>query len=259
MRIVLDTNQIFLFLDKMDPAGAGRSVTLAPYVFAEALLHRDPQQLVDRLRSFDVLFGHEPSDALAAVAGLDEEGIAAFRPYNTTFRLPATVTRGDLFVARKVKQRHMAFGATVFDLAKVVRKLLKNANVRHKFSDFSETLSLLEPSFFQSFLIDSITHGNSRTRVVSNEENLYVAVMRNHHLARYFKTIFYFLISYSRMWEDQTRNFDPSAGRDDWTDITLPLYAAEGDTILTADKKLQAAIGTVEGRSAVYLKTINEL
>jgi hypothetical protein len=259
MRIVLDTNQLFLFLDKMNPTDADRAVTLTPYVFAEALLHRDPQRLVDRLQSFDVLLGHEPSDVLAAVAGLDQEGIFAFRPYNAAFTLPATVTRGDLKTAQNIKQRHRAFGATMFDLAKIVRKLLKDANITHKFSDFSETIELLEPSFFQSFVLSSVTDRNSRTLMVCDERNLYVAVMRNRYLARYFRAIFYYIISYSRMWKDQTRNFDSRATRDDWTDITLPLYAADGDIILTADKKLQAAVRTVECPFEVHLKTLDEI
>ena len=33
--------------------------------------------------------------------------------------------------------------------------------------------------------------------------------------------------------------FRRSSNCDDWTDITLPLYAADGDIILTAYKKLQ--------------------
>lgn len=258
MRIVIDSNQIFPFLEKMDPSGAKREVTLAPYVFAEALLHKAQQQ-VDLLRSFDVLFGLEPSDVMAAVAGLNEEGILGFMPYDTTFTLPTKVNQEDISTAQIVKARNRVFADTMFSSAKLFRKRLRDEQLKHKFSGFSETLELLELSFLQSLVFGSVSNGNSRTLKVPDEKSLYIAVMHNHHLSRHFKMIFYYVISYSRLWVDQTHNFDPSSGIDDWTDITLPLYAGDGDIILTADTKLQTAIRTVESSDAVHVRTIQDL
>ncbi|PYX67042.1 MAG: hypothetical protein DMG74_01700 [Acidobacteria bacterium] len=67
------------------------------------------------------------------------------------------------------------------------------------------------------------------------------------------------MISYSRAWVDQAHNFDPASNCDDWTDITLLRYAGDGDIILTADKKLQTAIGMVEPSGTVQVKTTEEL
>lgn len=258
MRIVIDSNQLFPFLEKMDAAGAKREVTLAPYVFAEALLHKAQRQ-IDLLRRFDVLFGLEPPDVMATVAGLNEEGILGFMPYDTEFTLPTMVTQEDISTAQCVKARNRKFGDSMSKKAILFRKCLRAKEISCKFSDFSEMLDQLGPLFLQSLVFESISNKNSRTLAVPDEKSLYIAVMRNRYLSRHFKIILYYSISYSRAWVDQTRNFDPSGNIDDWTDITLPLYAADGDIILTADKKLQAAIRTVECSDAVHVKIIQEL
>jgi hypothetical protein len=260
MRIVIDNNQLLPFLQKMDSSGSEREVTLAPYVLAEALLHKAQQQ-VDLLRPFDVLIGLEPSDVLASVAELDEEGIIGFIPYNPAFTLPTTLTPEDISTARSVKANNRAFAETMLNCARLFRKLLRDGGLKHKFSDFSETLERLGPSFLRPLIFTSVSNRNFRTVIVSDEKSLYTAVMRNRHLSRYFKMILYYVISYSRVWDDEhkDRNFDPSAGIDDWTDITLPLYAADGDIILTADRKVQTAIRTIEPSDAVQVKTTQEL
>ncbi len=259
MRIVIDSNQLVSFLDKIDRTDAYQRVTLAPYVFVDVMLHPHAQKLITRLRSFDILVGHEPSDALAGIAGLDEEDIRAFTPYNGEFELPIRLTRKDVSIAQNVKERHRVFGANMFNRAQLFRNHLRNEGLKDKFSGFSEALELLGPSFFQSFVFNSISYKGSRPLTVSDEKTLYTAVMDNRYFSRYFRMIFFYIISYSRMWKNQTQNFDPSDRVDDWTDITLPFYAADGDIILTADKKLRAAIGAVEASDAVHVRTAQEL
>jgi len=63
------------------------------------------------------------------------------------------------------------------------------------------------------------------------------------------------------MWDynHQYLNFDPTSDRDDWTDMTVPLYAAPGDTILTQDKKLCDAISTVYGTTNLIVKKTSDL
>lgn len=94
--------------------------------------------------------------------------------------------------------------------------------------------------------MDWVRNGGKRQLVVSDQSSLYNAVMQNQYFGNFFRTILYFSISFSRAWKDPIHNFDPTDQRDDWTDITLPLYAAKGDFILTADKKLRNAIAMIE-------------
>jgi len=256
MRVVIDSNQLSSFLGKINPAGVFNGITLAPYVFAETLLRSNAQQLMGQLLHFDVLIGLEPSDVMEKLAGLDEEGILSFVPYNIGLSMPTTVDEQDILLARGIKASNRIFADTMFSLAKLFRKRLRDEGIKHKFSALPEVLSL---SFLESLIFDSISYKGSRTPAVSDAASLYHAVMRNRHLSRYFKTILYYVISYSRAWADQTQNFDPSSSLDDWTDITLPLYAADGDIILTADKKLRTAIGIVEPSGTAQAKTVEEL
>ena len=63
------------------------------------------------------------------------------------------------------------------------------------------------------------------------------------------------------MWDQnhQKLNFDPTADRDDWTDITVPFYAAPGDIILTQDNKLCNAIASVYGTGNLIVKKASGL
>ena len=61
------------------------------------------------------------------------------------------------------------------------------------------------------------------------------------------------------MWVDQIHNFDASQSRDDWADITLPLYAEDGDVLVTADKKLCNAMKMVDPGGHVKARTMHEL
>jgi hypothetical protein len=70
--------------------------------------------------------------------------------------------------------------------------------------------------------------------------------MSNPFLARMWKAVLYCLVSWARQWQDQRHNFDASPERDDWVDMTLPLYAADGDVILTGDTKLKTMVGAIE-------------
>jgi hypothetical protein len=261
MRIVIDSNQLSPFLGTTDlPRMAHRQgITLAPYVFAEMLLHPHAGQLLRQLRSFDVLVGLEPSDVMVELSRLDERGIVTFTPYNPIFTLPTNLCEQDISLAQSIKASNRAFADTMSSSALLFRKRLRDEGLRRKFSDFSETLGLLESSFIKSLVFGSVSNGNSRPLMVPDEDSLYIAVMHNRHLSRHFRMIFYYVISYSRLWANQTHNFDPSSNIDDWTDITLPLYAADGDIILTADKKLQTAIRTVEPSDAIHVKTVQEL
>jgi hypothetical protein len=85
--------------------------------------------------------------------------------------------------------------------------------------------------------------------------------MQNPFLSRFFKTMLYYLISFSRAWDHAHRehNFDPEEERDDWTDITIPLYANSGDLIVTADKKLRGAIAMVDPNGEVRTILAREL
>jgi hypothetical protein len=109
-------------------------------------------------------------------------------------------------------------------------------------------------SFFGELILTSILNGRSRKMGCSSYESLLESVMRNQYLSRWFKMNFYYILSISRAWEDEKYNFDPSPNGNDLTDITLALYAADGDIITTEDKKLINAISMIEPDGKVTTK-----
>jgi hypothetical protein len=64
---------------------------------------------------------------------------------------------------------------------------------------------------------------------------------------------------YSPAREDQAWNFDPSPTRDDWTDVTLPLYAADGDLLVSEDTKLRTALSIIDPSGKVTAKGASQL
>ena len=96
---------------------------------------------------------------------------------------------------------------------------------------------------------------------VTNRDELYAAVIKNPYLSRFFKTILYYIISFSQAWDDPHRklNFEPGAKRDDWTDMTVALYGGPGDLIITADRKLSGAVTMVNPDNRVRTALATEL
>ncbi len=66
-------------------------------------------------------------------------------------------------------------------------------------------------------------------------------------------------LSISRVWADQALNFDPFPERDDWTDIILLLYAADGDVIVSADTTLSKLIALIEPEGRITVCKADEI
>lgn len=104
---------------------------------------------------------------------------------------------------------------------------------------------------FQELVVSSVTNGGERKPRIEDAGALYKSVMANPFMGRMWKSVLFFIVSWARQWQDQRKNFDPSFDRDDYVDMTLPLYAAQGDVILTADSKLKMIIAAVEPAGSV--------
>ncbi|HEV2206983.1 MAG TPA: hypothetical protein VGR36_10610 [Candidatus Acidoferrales bacterium] len=271
MNIVLDTNQALKIPNASElhagPASVDRLI-LAPYVIVEVLLRSNPEPTLSHLRTFRVRYGLEPVDVFERVAVLPEREIESFQPF---VRQGDTVSSDDFYLvlkapipeqrerARLVKKENREFCESMASAAIRFRKKLDDgANAVRKCSTISEALDHAK-SFHRDLVFESISNGSQRTLITSDKESLYGAVMRNQYLGRLFRTLLYYILSWSRLWADQKHNFDPSAGRDDWTDITLPLYAADGDVIVTEDAQLRKSIEMIEPTGRVSVKPAAQL
>lgn len=264
MRFVVDTNQVLkLQPDRKitGPSQCAKRIVITPNVIGEMLLRGDPEPTLSHLLQFKVIYGLEPADSLRKVATSTEAEINRFQPfaypevsapYREFYEALYRPAPEHLMWARKVKSGNRAFCNDMYSRAVRIRQIQTSQGGRDekKYSNLEEARSALS-TFFEGLVIASISHGGTRPVVITNHKTLFNLVMENQHLANLFKTLLFYAVSWARMWKDQRLNFDPIGSRDDWVDITLTLYASNGDFILTDDSKLRTAIGVVNPAGAV--------
>lgn len=263
MWIAVDTNQASLIpeVTHIAPSLAVEGVSLSPLVLAELLLFEKAKPR-DQLARFPLRLGLETQVVMKRLAGLRVDEIEGFVPFATP-ACPSDEEYGDLLGAIRspsrrhkdwahaCKQSNRAFGC---DMQVRARKFRKAARERlgaiPKFDSLDAVLDAVGKSgdsFLGYMVTTSISHGDTRRLATTDSGVLYAAVMANPYLRRYFTTILVYLISFSRAWSHRLRalNFDANGERDDWTDMTLSLYAKSGDAIVTKDKKLRAAAALI--------------
>jgi hypothetical protein len=112
-----------------------------------------------------------------------------------------------------------------------------------------------------SIVLHSIYGSKADSMPRPEAEARYAAIMANPYLGRFYRMVFCYILSYSRMWDEGRKhlNFEPAEHLDDWTDIVLPMFAEPGDIIISADRKLRAALEVVEPAGAVVCRSVDEL
>jgi hypothetical protein len=267
MQAVIDTNQAsrlpqqYLFTGTKQ---VRKTLTLPPFVLGEILLRINPEPTFERLKGFDIRCGLDLGDTMRAIAPLSEVDMAKFKPFvNPFFNEPyrrfysalEEIKPAHRQWAQQMKNNHLQFCGDMFQRAIIVREQLRRRNVGNveRFRDLNDALRQL-PSF-RDLVVASVTNGGARQPRIANVETLYESVMGNSFLRRLWNSILFCLVSWSRQWQEQRLNFDPSPNRDDWVDVTLPLYAAPGDAIVTADSKLKMLIEMVEPTGLVTTMT----
>ncbi len=271
MPLVVDTNQALLL-----PSGKKRgwALSLSPYVLGEILLRKDPTPTLERLRAFDIRLGLETLDVMLQLAPLSAQEIIAFEP----FALPGQRYRENYEAilsavdyprpahidwARCIKRSHLQFGYTLFGLARQFRRHLRERGMaKVKYATFGEALEKLasSPDSFlrETIIAVSITNGGTRP-TQTQPDVLSKTVLENQYLRRFFHTLLAYIVCVSRVWKDQELNLDPSPTRDDMTDVILPLYARDGDLIVSADGMLLRLLSLIEPDGGVKVCKVDEI
>ena len=280
MWIVIDTNQTWEMPSGLSRSGAApeaEGITIPSFVLAELLLLDHPKPRL-KLSAFKTRVGLPPVEVTEQLARLHVSEIVAFQPFPET-QAPYQIQLASMLSnptsshrrwAETCKKSNRNFGRRMQVTSKNFRNLIKDMVAKGtfpevpKFNDFEmlmNTVGIGAGSFLGSLVIDSISENGQRSVVVADPDELYVAVMQNPYLSRFFKTMLFYIISFSRSWDNtrQEHNFDPEEKRDDWTDITVPLYANSGDLIVTADKKLRGAMVMIEFNNEVRTALAREL
>ena len=279
MAIVLDTNQVGIFCDRVQKESwlLSLDVTLPPNVLAELILWRK-QTSRNQLYALRPRVGLHLGDVMSAIASANEDEIRTFRPFPSPTTANSEIY-DELVNALKGpsplqhqwatdwKAKNKDFCGLMKKKALDFRKLIrdkKSAGIirgTYKFASIEDAFGKGSQSFVGSIVNASVSEGGKRQVAITDPEKLYDAVIANPFVGGLFKTILFYILSYSRMWDHNhhNHNFDPTSDRDDWTDMTVPLYAAPGDTILTQDTKLCDAIATVYGTGNLIVKKAADL
>ena len=255
MVLIVDTNKI----SKLpDPCGESTpTIALAPHVIAEVLLRSNPGPALIRLNAYEGKFGLDLVHAYESLLDLSDLEIASFAPFIEPGEQRqiqndlACFSDGLKTRARMIKDSNLAFCGSMFDSAQRLRRIIRDQGMNiTKCQSISAALADLH-SFHKDLVVNSLTNGQQRKFRVSDSDVLYESVMNNPYFATGFKALLYYILSWSRLWADQTLNQDPNTNRDDWADLTLAFYAGDGDTILTEDVGLHKAIRTIEPNGRV--------
>lgn len=275
MWIIVDNNQISCLPTQISSAklnGCLEGITIPAYVFAEILVRGNPVPSLERLRNFNIRFGMESGEVMNALGALSEAEIKDFTPfpnpgteiakkYDDLFSALNGPSSRHIAWANKVKSTGRDFSKKLLALPPAFKKKARDAGIS-KIKSIDEALSkagIGPTSFLGSIIMRQILREHRRGIDISTQGRLYDAVMQNQHLARFMKTILCYLLSISRFWENQELNYDPNIKSDDWTDITIPLYASDGDVILTGDKKLSLTVRTIDPLRKVTVMRCKDL
>lgn len=282
MAVVLDSNQIGIFCDIAQKQSRLLSLDLIlpPNVLLELILWKK-QSSLKHLYALRPSIGMQIGDVMSAIADSNEDEIRSFRPFpspstpnsnlyeelvnalkspsNSQCHWAAAWKRKNRDFCGYMKERALDFRKHIRD--KTSSGIMKGS---YKVASFGEAFNAFGSganSFIGSLVTATVSKGGERHVAITDPDMLYDAVMANQFVGGLFKIILFYILSFSRMWDHSNRsnNFDPSTDRDDWTDMTIPLYAAPGDTVLTQDTKLCAAIRTVYGTGNMIIKKAGDL
>jgi len=218
---------------------------------------------------------------MSALASCNEDEIRAFRPFPSSTTVNSKLYDQLVNALKSPSQRHHRWATTLkstnkdfggrmkksaLDFRKYIRDEISTGNIQGTYKvasieDAFDAFGKGPHSFIGSIVSATLSEGGKRQVIIDDPDKLYDAVMANPFVSGHFKIILFYFLSYSRMWDHnhQNLNFDPTADRDDWTDMTVPLYAAPGDTILTQDIKLCDAIASVYGTGNLIVKKASDL
>lgn len=271
MRVVLDTNQVEPFINSFQNGNFGAEynrITLSPLVLAEILLYRKKRKyILKKLRNFNIKLGLPPFP----LALQNTSEIASFRPFinskNSQYDwiIDAFINPKESHFkwAHGIKNLHLDYCKSLEQDAVKFRQALRSVNLhKTKFENMNQALKVIgetHDSFIGEMILVFVTSGCKKEEIVSSPKDLFAAIKKNQYLERLYKMFLWLILSVSRAWKDQQYNFDPKSNRDDITDVTLPLYAADGDLILTGDGKLKNGITMISPKRSIIVKNTDEL
>lgn len=269
MNLVIDCNQASQLPIERSKTKS-HSLVLSCASLAEILLRTDPRPTLARIRSYHFIIGLDVPDVMAELTRITLEEIKSFKPFYAGRGLyqhdyeylvegiykPST---DHAAWAAATKARHLQNCARLTEQSVPARNEIKKVVQEHrnqakknkvdaeeKPSSYMELLPYETPEMtgFVYGVVSALlmSHGCEPDRI----RPIYSAMLCNQYLWRLFRSVHAYCLGRAGCWKDQKSNFRPAATADDITDILLPLYAGDGDAIVTQDRLLVRLIPLIE-------------
>jgi hypothetical protein len=278
MRLIIDTNQASRYVD--NAARRLCTVVVPPLVWAEILAAPSGcrQHSLEAIGKHGILFGMDMATIHDRLRDATEDEIRAFDPIfdassreHTASRLNFSSPGPDLLErAKQVKPKCMQFSEVVSErmeeYARETRALQSRGekqNAGCKFETIDEADCRLisgEDAPVRKQFVDDVTESGARTIRALSHDSFYSAVLGNPAFRRFLRYYLTLLLACGDCWADEELNrIGPSRKRNDVTDIMLPLYARDGDVIVTADGYFRKAFRFIDPGEKVRLAKWDEL
>ena len=274
-RVVLDANQASPIATSVREGSLSckPNIVLPPLVWAEILLSPYGKERLAAIGKLDVYFGLNISEIFPLILPyLDADDIRGF-PAIVPRESPEHQKKLDslnvcsneqLTEARNVKKDSHQLARKKIEQLRQKRRAFRDARSRKeeltvlpKLTGIKEAMDLYANGPDSVVGQDIVSEIQSR-RVPSNE-SLFTAVMSNPQLLRFFRLRLCFDLGYAQMWSDPRLNVNLSENRNDIPDLTVALYARDGDAVATADKNLTRALRHIDVENSLRIDTWNEL
>lgn len=274
MRVVIDTNEVASFVRTSGLSALQTqqiSVVLPPLVWAEIVLSPYYDQRLSALAEYNLMFGMDLHEVHARLSCLSEEQIASFDPVISPNSVRheklmlSLLQSPDELIAQARRLKNDAAGGSAHTVARIrgFNKSYKDAKSRgqlttaQKFVTIDDAMQAFGKGL-ETQLVNDVTSDGTRPMRAASAESLYHAVMSNMYLSRFMRLLVCVHVGYGHAWQNENLNIDPSATRNDHTDMTIGLYAGDGDIIVTRDKKLRNAIRHIDPQGKLTVKTWEE-
>jgi hypothetical protein len=245
-------------------------VSISPFVLAELFKHPPNRKYIKNLTQYPVRLGMSPGEVMHRIASLCQSQLVAFRPFHN---LASEQIQAVLLDPPEEKMQefvreatgHVKNGSDVLKSAKQAvhdaLKLQGHNPYDYKFEGFADALHKLATgpeNVLEVWLTQNVSEGGTRS-VETDARELYASAMKNPYLRHHLHTFLWYQLSFQQVWADEYKDWNISIKKNDWTDMTLSLYTAPGDIILTADGVVRQAVSAVNPEGCVRTALATDL
>lgn len=245
--IIVDTNQASRAKASLIDSLQAEGIIIPPFVLGE-LWNSSDRRPLEKLADYPLRLGMTPGEVMARLTKLRLSQIMVFQPFhNLSSRevqhglLNQSPQRMQEFVKETIP--HIRAAKDVFSSARArFRNSLRSQGYDprdFKFTDFNSVLDMAtatSDNFIMWLLIEIVSEcGTKTTR--ANCHALYAGAMKNPYLRRFFYSLLWYIVSSQQAWTREYDKWNISVKHNDWTDITLPLYAAPDDIYVRRQKR----------------------